>query len=746
MTSRKLSLRAVLLLSLSFSLVALALILFQTSPTQAASGKGSRNAQPHNVNLQTIMGNPFTIQVGADGSDQIENAQDPVSPTGGEFYPPDTKPGDLGIFLATGSQVSGPDFANHNGSASNRYDLFIQVSQSNVTGSGTSADPFTVRTVLDVPGTAIRITQTSTYVNGTVKLNQSWAFSNSGNGQPTPAFNFFYAGDIYFQGSDSGYGYYDVATGAVGGFNQANTSFIIFIPTVRSNAYFEGRYNDVWDKIGSAGTPGPGFGNSIDATTLEDNGAGLQWINRQVGANLAAAIQIGQGAAPPPLPYIYALPFIANQAGNYTSYIVFQNPGNVTANLYDIAYDANGFSVGADITCPTLAAHAECLPPNLLSPGMSGTGIIASDQPLNVVVAQATPFGGSAYAVSKGGSANLVAPLAINGSIGFTTGLTVFNAGASPTSATVKFYDASGTHITAADKTIPTIPSHASQGLYQGSADSGLPANFYGWAQITGGAGSELTAQVVEQKPSSHFVAIANAQATPQTTLYAPAMFHQAFGSFTTGANIVNPSGSAVNVTITYYNGSDGTAIPTPTFSIPAFGIALVYQGGGGGNGLPSGGLPIGFAGSALVSASGGVVMVVNEAGALTPGGFAQSGTYAAAPRGSNSVGLPVIANGGYGYVTGATILNTSATAVTANIQYYNVNGTVQGSLHPITVPPHASSSAFQGGPDQGLPGPTSPTPFYGTAIVTETGGGNDLIITTNAQSNLFFYTYTEPN
>ena len=741
MTSRKLSLRAVLLLSLSFSLVALALVLFQTSPTQAAGSKGRTNPAPHAVNLQTINGNPFTIQIGADGADQIENAQDPVSPTGGQFYPSGTKPGDLGIFLVTGSNVFGPDFQHHGTTASNGYDLFTQVSQSSVTGNGTSGSPFTVITVLDVPGTAIRVTQTSTYVNGAVKLNQSWAFSNNGNGQPTPAFNFFYAGDIYFQGSDSGYGYYDVATGAVGGFNQANTSFIIFIPTIRSNAYYEGFYHDVWDKIGSVGTPGTGFPNSIDATTLEDNGAGLQWNNRQVGATLGAAIQIGQGAAPPPLPYIYALPFIANQAANYTSYIVFQNPGNVTANLYDIAYDANGFSVGADTTCPTLAAHAECLPPNLLTPGTSGTGIIASDQPLNVVVAEATPFGGSAYAVSKGGSANLVAPLAINGSLGFVTGLTVFNAGASPTSATVKFYDANGTHVTAADKTISNIPSHASQGLYQGAGDSGLPANFYGWAQVTGDSGSVLTAQIVEQNPASHFVAIANAQPTPQTTLYAPAMFRQAFGSFTTGANIVNPNSTAVNVTITYYNGSDGTAIPTSSFSVPAFGIALVYQGGGSGNGLPAGGLPVGFAGSAVVSASAGVVMVVNEAGALTPGGFAQSGTYAAAPSSSNSVGLPVIANGGYGYVTGATILNTSASVVNANIQYYNVNGTAQGGLHPITVQPHASSSAFQGDAGQGLG-----AGFYGTAIVTETGGGNDLIITTNAQSNLFFYTYTEPN
>jgi hypothetical protein len=460
---------------------------------------------------------------------------------------------------------------------------------------------------------------------------------------------------------------------------------------------------------------------------------------------LSAAIQIGQGAAPPPLPYIYSLPFLANQAAGYSSFIAFQNVGTTTANVYVLSYDASGFTIGADTTCPTLAARAECIPANQFSPGTSGAGIIASDQPLNVVVAEATPFGGSAYAVSNGGSNSLVAPVAINNSLGFITGLTIFNASASPISGTVQFYDASGNHIGAADKAF-SATSHASTLLYQGASDSSLPSGYYGWAQISSPLTTTiLTAQVVEQNPGTHFVAIANAQPNPTTTLYAPAIFKKAFGNFITGANIVNPNATPVTVTVTY-RAADGTATNTAPFVLPPYNLAAIYQGASSGNGLPTGGLPDGFAGSATITATGGVVMVVNEAGGLTAGGTAQSGTYAAAASGSATVGLPVIANGGFSYITGATILNTSNNVITGTIQYYNVDGSVQGTTHPFTIQPYASQLVFQGDSAQGLG-----AGFYGTAIVTETassGGSNfkDLIITTNAQSNQFFYTYTEPN
>jgi len=145
--------------------------------------------------------------------------------------------------------------------------------------------------------------------------------------------------------------------------------------------------------------------------------------------------------------------------------------------------------------------------------------------------------------------------------------------------------------------------------------------------------------------------------------------------------------------------------------------------------------------------------MVVNEAGNTTASGAAQSGTYSAAAvsttgiYGGGGVGLPVVANGGSGgLVSGATILNTSDAAVSGTISYYNQDGTeLDGGSHSqnFTIAAHASLPVYQGGTAAGLP-----SGFVGQAVVTQSGGSTagSLIVTTNALSANFFYTYTEPN
>ncbi len=466
----------------------------------------------------------------------------------------------------------------------------------------------------------------------------------------------------------------------------------------------------------------------------------------EYGANLPT------GPAAPT--YTYYLPFLAanyapsGQTGSFTTYLVFQNVGTGTAAISLQYFDNNGASINTPAaTCRLVQQNGECIAPNPFANNARGSGVLVSTQPLNVVVAQATPFGGSAYVVGAGAGSQLIAPLAINNNGGFQTQLTVFNGGGSPASVTVTFYDKNGQAAPATSTKTLQIAANTSQSLNQAAADSGLPADFYGWAQINGPANSQLVAQVLEQNPATHFVAIANAQTTAHTTLYAPAIFNGAFGGFVTGANIVNPNPTPVNVTVTY-DDHTGIITPTATFVLPAFAIQPIFHGSNvGGDGLPPGGLPSSFYGAATVTATGGgVVMVVNEGGGLTATGSAKSGVYSAAARGSNSVGLPVLANGGFGYVTGATILNTSNATVNGSIQYYNIDGTSQGNAKAFSIAPFASQVAYQGDPTQGLPGPTSPTPFYGTAIVTETSSGNDLIVTTNAQSQAFFYTYTEPS
>lgn len=443
-----------------------------------------------------------------------------------------------------------------------------------------------------------------------------------------------------------------------------------------------------------------------------------------------------------PPPYLYNLPFLGNQynpgapiTGTFTSYLAFQNNGPITATVTINYFDSTGMTLTASTVVTTVAPYGEALPSNPFGTGAKGAGIISSNQPLNVIVAEGTPFGGSAYAVSQGSSANLTAPLAINNQGGFITQLLVFNSSLVTTTATVNFYDQSGNAPVNSSQNI-TVGPRQSVTLDQTAPASNLPSGFYGWAQITGTIGSSLVAQVLEQSPNIRFVAIANAQASPKNTLYAPAIFNNAYGGFVTGANIVNPNSTPVSVSVTYYNLS-GTATPMPLFTLNGRSIQPIYQGPGGNSNLPAG-----FTGAAVVTATGGgVVMVVNEDN-INVTTSSQSGTYSAAASGSGVVGLPVIANGGFGYTTGTTVFNASSSVVSFTLTYYGINGQPIVGLTPAsyTLNQYASVGVFQGG----INGLT-----YGTAVLTQTGGTpNALIDTTNATNPGagLFYTYTEPN
>jgi hypothetical protein len=408
-------------------------------------------------------------------------------------------------------------------------------------------------------------------------------------------------------------------------------------------------------------------------------------------------------------------------------------------------YTPQGAFLVSDTSCATLNTKAECLPPNPFVQGAQGVGVLSSSQPLAVVVATSTPFGGSAYAVGSGSSSQLIAPLAFHDAYGdFSTLLTVFNGASTATTVTVQFYDNTGNMQEAATQTF-SLAALSGQSLDQSLASSNLPSGFNGWAKITGPNGSQLVAQVLEQSPSQKFVALVAAQAQSQPRLYAPAIFKGAFG-FNTGANIVNPASQAVSVTVTYYDDS-GVAVPTQPFTLNANSVQGIFQGSDStGWGLPDGsGLPAGFTGAAIVTAtSSGVIMVVNESGGVSSTGTSLSGTYASSPSGSSSVSLPVMANGGFGYTTGATIFNTNSSPISGTLQYYDTNGNPVGAAQTFSIGPWASQLAYQGTPN------LLPTGFYGTAVITQTTSNTSdldsgLIVTTNALSGLF-YSYVEPN
>jgi hypothetical protein len=448
--------------------------------------------------------------------------------------------------------------------------------------------------------------------------------------------------------------------------------------------------------------------------------------------------------------YAYFLPFVANAANGFSSQVTIQNVGNAPASLIAQYYTPDGGNVTMQsINCMVIAANSSCIANNPFTAGAKGTGVLVSTQPLSVLVQEITPYGSSAYVVSAGTSSELIAPLAINDSLSFNTALTVANVGAAAAKISVTFYDQNGNLLPAATQNL-TLAAHSSQTFEQNAANSQLPQGFYGWAQISGvnvaqtseTDRAQLVAQVLETRADIKFAALANAQVANQAQLYAPAIFNRTFGAFVTGANIVNPNNNPVQVSITYYDNT-GKAYATSPFMLGVHAVSAIYQGASFTQGLPNGGLPQGFYGSASVTSSGGnIVMVVNEAGTQTKNGAAQSGTYAAVVAGNSGskMGLPIVANAGQGYTTGLTILNTGDLAESGSISYYNPDGSAVAGVAPqsFTVAAHASVPMYQGA--AGL----LPAGFYGQAVITSSD--NSLLVTTNAQSDNLFFTYTMPN
>jgi uncharacterized repeat protein (TIGR01451 family) len=214
-----------------------------------------------------------SIFLGVDASAQIAYAGE----VDYQVYPPSTVPGDYGSFIATGGALYAPDFENHGGTATDlgTYTPFTPVSQSEVLGSGTSADPYQVVTVVDVGATGLRLTQTDSYVVGEESYRTDVQISNSANtGQDIILYR---AMDCYLGGSDSGYGAVDPITGAVACTETANNNPAArieqLLPLTGGSSYYEDRYSEVWEWIA---TQQP-FPNTCECDVEQDNGSGISW-------------------------------------------------------------------------------------------------------------------------------------------------------------------------------------------------------------------------------------------------------------------------------------------------------------------------------------------------------------------------------------------------------------------------------------------------------------------------------------
>src|SRR5438105_2436868 len=183
-------------------------------------------------------------------SDQLNCEVNHSGDSSGEFY------GDTacGTFLLVGGTLYGPQDVPAGENATTLETHWTAVSQTAKTGSGTSADPYKIVTVVDAGTTGttgVVVTETDSYVVGQEAYRTDVKVLNGSDSSKSVIV--YRAGDCYLQNSDTGFGRVDTATGAVAcTVSTAATSRIEqWFPLTSGSRYYEAEYSTGWAKIGA---------------------------------------------------------------------------------------------------------------------------------------------------------------------------------------------------------------------------------------------------------------------------------------------------------------------------------------------------------------------------------------------------------------------------------------------------------------------------------------------------------------
>ncbi|MCW3067573.1 MAG: hypothetical protein JWL67_198 [Solirubrobacterales bacterium] len=283
-------------LALCTALVALA---------SAGTGALATGASAAEESAVSFPGGPLTVSVGPLGQCQSSYANH-----GNNYFPPTGNVGDCGFFLAFPSTGTGQPTAlkektfGFEGTAGPRLPTVYTAvpPQSPVTGSGTTANPYTQTTVFNVETEAPKtiyatITEVTTYVNGEPQFTSTYTVKNNLKGKTNKIyFRAIYAGDLFVNGDDFGTGQFlggpprfigglNPGSGVLGGFLEAGA------PALPWSAFQEGCWNEtpesrcegasptdngIWHVLRTSVEAPTAFNNTIEPA-LVDNAAGVEW-------------------------------------------------------------------------------------------------------------------------------------------------------------------------------------------------------------------------------------------------------------------------------------------------------------------------------------------------------------------------------------------------------------------------------------------------------------------------------------
>jgi len=315
---------------------------------------------------------------------------------------------------------------------------------------------------------------------------------------------------------------------------------------------------------------------------------------------------------------------------------------------------------------------------------------------------------------------------------GYTSTVYIQNVGTAPANVSIQYYNQSGTAVGAGESKTG-LASNANWTVRQDNGMS-FAAGQAGWALIS--SNQRLSVFVNEFAPGGGDATSYSAIRFPNdtgTTLYAPAIANNAYGGYTTGIGLVN-FGVATDLTVTYRDAL-GVIVKTQLISSVAAGAYVPIYSGDVALALPSG-----FAGTATIVRSnpGSLAAVVNETG---PNG--QFSSYDAVNAGSTSLFAPVALNNAYGgFFTGIGIQNTSNTAGSVTVTYFDSAGTPTAKVRSIAA--NGYLALYQGDATDGPPvsatgytaqvSSTVPVAAIVNEVTPPTGG----VTTTSSSYNTF--------
>jgi len=350
------------------------------------------------------------IFLGNAGAAQVAHLGDTVF----EFYPPSSAPANFGTLLATGTTTYG-----FIGTA------FTPVSQSAVTGAGTSESPFRVVTVFNAGTTGLSISQTDSYIVGQESYRTDIAVSNSSSSVQNVIV--YRGGDCYLGGSDSGFGYVDTATGAVACTKTANNNppnrIEQLLPISGGSNYFQGHYSTNFTKMQSR-QPLP---NTCDCTVNQDNGMSISWSfavpagGQVVRSHLTAFSPVGDL----PLSTLKTADSSTSPAGGTNGYTISVSNPNQTAITLNSISDLlpAGFSYTASSTTGVTSSN-----PTISGQTLTWTGPFSVPAGSNVTLhfhvtvaaTEGTYFNNASASAAGGfsvGPTGDTAPITVSGSL-----------------------------------------------------------------------------------------------------------------------------------------------------------------------------------------------------------------------------------------------------------------------------------------------------------------------------------------